>query len=125
MLFLKKLRKSSPKLARLVKDGGKSVLNACSKNGMTTQAALQTIGDFLQQSIEKAEEGDKQVIEVMKEELKSEKTTEEIKNKLEAMFAVIVDDAIGGAEEEGGEEEPAQAAESSRKITSVNWIVLN
>lgn len=108
---LKQLRKTSPGFAKFVKNGRQALVKACSKSGLSTEIALQTIGDFFQQSMEKANEEDKKVIEVMKEELKSEKTTEEIKNKLEAMFAVIVDleddegQAGGEEEEQGGEEQ--------------------
>ena len=86
------MRKSSPDLARFVRNGGHAVVSACSKSGLTTYMALSIAGDFLQQVWEKADEEDRKVIEVMKEELKSEKTSEEISNKLEAMFAVIADE---------------------------------
>lgn len=66
----------------------------------------------------------------MKEELKSEKTTEEIKNKLEAMFAVIVDDAVGSGEEgeepqDSGDQGQENAAESTMRNVSDEWVVLN
>ena len=108
---LKQLRKTSPEFAKFVKNGRQALVKACSKSGLSTEVALQTIGDFFQQSMEKANEEDKKVIEVMKEELKSEKTTEEIKNKLEAMFAVIV----------GLEDEPTNNQQNESTLR-IHWI---
>ena len=111
-----------------MKNGRKSLVKACSKNGITTQAALQTIGDFFQQSMEKATDEDKKVIEVMKEELKNEKTSEEIKNKLEAMFAVIVDDLENGAEDGNGQESEGETqqgeTQQNESTMGIRWTRL-
>lgn len=110
--ILKSVRKLSPKTAQFLKKNGKQVAAYLAAEGLGLEDALTYVGDYISDAVSTAKEQDKKVLDVIKEDLTSAKTKEELVAK--------VNDFLKSMEEGGNEDKEKQATAESR----ISWIPL-
>jgi len=110
--ILKSVRKLSPKTAQFLKKNGKQVAIYLASEGLGLEDALAYVGDYISDAVSTAKEQDKKVLDVIREDLTSSKTKEELVAK--------VNDFLKAMEEGGIEDKEKQATAESR----ISWIPL-
>ena len=79
---LKVVRKMNPKTAKILKDGFKKMGVVFKKKGITMEVVLAEVGDYISNAYVQANEEDKKILDVMKEDFKNATDIEDLKEML-------------------------------------------
>lgn len=104
---LKAIAKLSPRTAKVLKDGAVGLGKVLEKSGITMEYALAKVGDYISNAYDKADEQDKKILDVVKEDFGNATSVENLKELLGQMV-----DAIASFEDGNPQGEEQVVAES-------------
>lgn len=104
---LKAIAKLSPRTAKVLKDGAVGLGKVLDKSRITMEYALAKVGDYISNAYDKADEQDKKILDVVKEDFGNATSVENLKELLGQMV-----DAIASFEDGNPQGEEQVVAES-------------
>ena len=123
---LKTVRNLNPKTARVLRDTSKKLGQILNKKGITMEVVMGSVADYISNAYDQANEEDKKILDVMKEDLKNAASVENLKEMLSEIYNNLPEEGEGPENDEGEGQENQEANESGIKWISINtrWFLI-